>query len=123
MTERPKVLYVDDEEINLEILKLTYRNEFDIVTATSGAEGLALLDAHPDIHVIISDLKMPVMNGLEFIKEVKRNGNNKVCMLLTGFMESEIMLEGFNEELLYRYLMKPFNRKELEKTILEALRR
>ena len=107
MTERPKILYVDDEEINLEILKLTYRNEFEIVTATSGTEGLALLETHPDIHVIISDLKMPVMNGLEFIKEIKRKSNHKVCMLLTGFMESEIMLEGFNKELLFRTSILP----------------
>jgi YesN/AraC family two-component response regulator len=94
-----KILYVDDEAINLELLELTFMNDFRVITAESAREGLELLALNPDIHVIISDLKMPVMNGLDFIKEVKRISPEKVCMLLTGFIESEIMLEGFNQEL------------------------
>jgi len=121
--EKPKVLYVDDEEINLELLKITFQNEFEILTAISAEEGLKLLDQHPHIHVIISDLKMPVMNGLDFIKEIKRKNPQKVCMILTAFMESEVMLEGFNKELIFRYLMKPFSRDELKETIQQALQR
>ncbi len=119
----PKILYVDDEAINLELLQLTFMNEFTVITAESALEGLKLLELHPDIHVILSDLKMPVMNGLEFIKKVKQSHPDKVCMLLTGFMESEIMLEGFNQELIFRYLMKPWNKEELGETIQEALLR
>lgn len=119
----PKILYVDDEVINLELLQLTFMNEFMIVTAESAQEGLKLLELQPDIHVIISDLKMPLMNGLDFIKEVKRMHPDKVCMLLTGFMESEIMLEGFNKELIFRYLMKPWDKEELGETLKEALKR
>ena len=119
----PKVLYVDDEEINLELLKLTFMNEFHIVTASSAAEGFRELESHSDIHVVISDLKMPVMNGLDFIKEIKRRYEEKVCMLLTGFMESEVILEGFNKDLIFRYMMKPWDKEELRETVLEALRR
>lgn len=119
----PKILYVDDEVINLELLQLTFMNEFRIVTAESAQEGLKLLALQPDIHVIISDLKMPIMNGLDFIKEVKGMYPEKVCMLLTGFMESEIMLEGFNKELIFRYLMKPWDKEELGETLKEALKR
>lgn len=121
--EKPKVLYVDDEEINLELLQLTFMNEFNIITAISAEEGLGLLETHPDIHVIVSDLKMPGMNGLDFIKEIKRRSPQKVCMLLTGFLESQVMLEGFNKELIFRYIIKPFDREELKETILEAMRR
>ena len=119
----PKILYVDDEEINLELLQLTFMNEFTVITAESAREGVKLLALNPDIHVVISDLKMPVMNGLDFIKEVKGSDPETVCMLLTGFMESEIMLEGFNKELIFRYLMKPWNKDELGQTIKEALHR
>jgi response regulator RpfG family c-di-GMP phosphodiesterase len=119
----PKVLYVDDEPINLELLQLTFMNELDVKVATSAKQGLGLLESYPDIHVVISDLKMPVMNGLDFIKEVKKRDRSKVCMLLTGFLESEIMLEGFNKELIFRYLMKPWKRNELLETIMEAFRR
>jgi YesN/AraC family two-component response regulator len=118
-----KVLYVDDEYINLDLLRLTFLNEFEIITAESGAEGLDILHADPEIKVVISDLKMPGMDGLEFIREVKSRDPDKVCMLLTGFLESEVMLEGFNQELLFRYLMKPFKKEELKSTILEALNR
>ncbi len=118
-----RILYVDDEPINLELLQLTFLNEFDIITAESAAEGLKLLDLHPEIQVVISDLRMPGINGLDFIKEVKSKNRDRVCMLLTGFMESEVMLEGFNKELIFRYLMKPWSRDELLETILEALLR
>lgn len=119
----PRILYIDDEVINLELLQLTFMNDFEVLIAESAEKGLELLIQNPDIHVLISDLKMPVMNGLDFIKVVKENHPEKVCMLLTGFMESDVMLEGFNKELIFRYLMKPWNKDELKETILEALRR
>jgi len=121
--ELPRILYIDDEVINLELLQLTFMNDFEVLIAESAEKGLKLLAKNPDIHVLISDLKMPVMNGLDFIKVVKKNYPEKVCMLLTGFMESDVMLEGFNKELIFRYLMKPWNKDELKETILEALRR
>jgi two-component system NtrC family sensor kinase len=114
---------VDDEQINLELLELTFMNELEVVTALSGEEGLRLLEEHQDVHVIISDLKMPVMNGLDFIKEIKSRYPEKVCMLLTGFLESEIMMEGFNKELIFRYMMKPWKRDELLENIREAFNR
>jgi len=119
----PKVLYVDDEEINLELLQLTFRNELDVYIAHSGQEGLELLKEHPEIMVIISDLKMGGMNGLEFIKEVKKIDREKVCMLLTGFIESDIMMEGLNKDLIFRYMMKPWKKNELMESIQAALRR
>ncbi|MEN8156336.1 MAG: response regulator [Bacteroidota bacterium] len=119
----PRVLYVDDESINLELLRLTFMNELDVVTATSAGKGLEILESQPDIQVIISDLKMPGMNGLDFIKEVKRENQKRVCMLLTGFMESEVMLEGFNKELIFRYVMKPWKKDKLLDDIREAFKR
>jgi len=123
MSDLPKVLYVDDEEINLELLQLTFRNDLKVYTAISAEEGFRILSQNQDIHVVISDLKMPVMNGLDFIKEVKSRYVDKVCMLLTAFLESEVMLEGFNKELIFRYLMKPWNKDELYQIVLEAYQR
>ena len=120
---KPSILYVDDETINLELLQLTFMNDFEVLTAESARGGLQILEDRPDIHVVISDLKMPVMNGLDFIKAIKEKDATKVCMLLTGFLESEIMMEGFNKELIFRYLMKPWKKDELHTTILDALKR
>ncbi len=120
MSELPKVLYVDDEEINLELLQLTFKNELQIYTAITAQEGLKILSNNQDIHVVITDLKMPDMDGLDFIKEVKSSYGDKDCVLLTAFLESEAILEGFSKELIFRYLMKPWNKDELYSTILEA---
>ena len=121
--ELPRILYVDDEVINLELLQLTFMDDFEVITATSAREGLDQLEMDPDIRVVISDLKMPEMNGLDFIKVVKNQDPGKICMILTGFMESEVLLEGFNKELIFRYLMKPWKKDQLKETILEALTR
>lgn len=119
----PRILYVDDEAINLELLQITFMTDLEVLTATSGKEGLEILESNPDIEVIISDLKMPVMNGLDFIKQVKNKSKEKVCMLLTGYLESDIMLEGFNKELIFRYIKKPWKKEDLMYTINEAFRR
>ena len=121
--EPPPILYVDDEVINLELLQLTFMNDFKVITANSAHDALKLLELHPEIHVILSDLKMPVMNGLDFIKKVKQQYPKKICMLLTAYMESDVMLEGFNKELIFRYIMKPWKKDELKETIQEALNR
>jgi len=119
----PRILYVDDEEINLELLQLTFMNELEVLTATSAKDGLQILDTNQDIEVVISDLKMPEMNGLDFIKEIKKKSQDRTCMLLTGFMESEIMMEGFNKELIFRYIMKPWKKEVLMEAIREGIRR
>jgi response regulator RpfG family c-di-GMP phosphodiesterase len=121
--ELPKILYVDDEVINLELLQITFMNDFNVLVAESAEEGLKLLALNPNINLVISDLKMPGMNGLDFIKKVKQMDQDKICMLLTGFMESDIMMEGFNKELIFRYIMKPWNKNELAETIRAALSR
>ncbi len=121
MEGKRKILYVDDEEINIRLFDLSMRKEFDIVTADSAKMGLKILEKDAQIGVVISDLKMPEMDGLEFIKQIKESNNNIICMLLTGYIESDVMLEGFNKEYIFRYLVKPWNKIQLISTIEEAL--
>ncbi len=113
-------MYVDDEEINIKLFDLSLRKEFDIVTANSAQLGLEILEKDVRIGVVISDLKMPEMDGLELIKRIKEGNNNIICMLLTGYIESEVMLEGFNKEYIFRYLVKPWNKTHLISVIKEA---
>jgi response regulator RpfG family c-di-GMP phosphodiesterase len=120
---KPKILYVDDEQINLDLLKLSFRKEYEIFTALSAQEAYAILEEHPDIRLVISDLKMPEVDGMTFIKAVKAKYHDTICMLLTGFLESEVMLEGFNKELIFRYIVKPWRKDGLLKDIEEALQR
>jgi len=117
---KQKVLYVDDEPINLELLKISFRKEYEVITAMSADDGLEILEKDSDIKLIISDLRMPVMDGYEFIRKVKKKYADKICMLLTGYLESEIMHEKINKDLVFRYIVKPWKKDQLIQSIEEA---
>lgn len=123
MGKKRRILYVDDEEINVSLFNLSFRNEFEVYSAKSAKEGIKILDSQPEICVVISDLKMPEMDGLEFIKFIKGKRPEIVCMLLTGYVESEVMLEGFNKDLLFRYLVKPWKKEKLLESIEDAFKK
>ena len=116
-----KILYVDDEPINLKLFELAFKSQYQVFTALSASRGLEILEEHSGIPLVISDLRMPVMDGLEFIKVIKERYPGKICMLLTAYIESEVMLEGFNKELLFRYITKPWNKEEMADNLEEAL--
>ncbi len=116
---KKKILYVDDEVINLELFKINFRNDFEVIVTDSAVKGLDILKNN-EINVIVSDLKMPHMNGIDFIDRIKKENPNKVCILLTAFMESEVLLRAINEELVYRYIMKPWRKDEFRELLLSA---
>jgi response regulator RpfG family c-di-GMP phosphodiesterase len=114
------ILYVDDEQINLELFKINFEEDYNVIIAESGMLGLQELKKDDEIKVVISDLKMPVMNGLEFITKIKMEWPEKVCIMLTAYAETEVMMKAINEELIYRYLLKPWKRSDLLKVINQA---
>lgn len=119
---KEKILYVDDEKINLDLFKINFRNDFEVILADSAEKGLEILEREP-VKVIISDLKMPGMNGIDFIEQVKQEDPAKVCILLTAFMESDVMLKAINKELVFRYVMKPWRKEELNEILTQAFRK
>lgn len=123
METNRKIIYVDDEQINLELFKINFRNDFEVFIADSALKGLDILAQNNDINVIVSDLKMPHMNGLEFIERIKTENPSKVCILLTAFMESDVMLKAINNELIFRYIMKPWRKDEIKGIIELALKK
>lgn len=114
------ILYVDDEPINLELFKINFRNEYRVLTALSAKEGIEIIKKE-SIPVIISDLKMPEMSGIEFIEYIKTSSPEKVCILLTAYIESDVMLNAINKELVFRYLTKPWRKEEVKAIIELAL--
>lgn len=121
MKKKIGILYVDDEKINLELFALVFKNKFNVITVDSGFEGLEKLEENKDICVVISDMKMPEMNGIEFIKNAKKKFDNLVYFILTGFEITEEIADALNEKLINRYFKKPFNSKEIENTINDVL--
>ncbi|RLD74821.1 MAG: response regulator [Bacteroidetes bacterium] len=121
MENKINILYVDDEELNLQLFATVFKKKFNVITAESGFEGLEKLEENKDICIVISDMKMPEMNGVEFINNAKKKFDNLVYFILTGFEITEEITDALNEKLINKYFKKPFNSKEIENTINEVL--
>ena len=121
MDAKKTLLYVDDEPINLKLFALNFKNKFNVLTAESGAEGYELLKSNPHTAVVISDMKMPGMNGIEFIKLAKKDFPDISYFILTGFDITEEIADALNERLIHKYFRKPFNMKDIESTIQEIV--
>lgn len=119
MSNKPKILYVDDEEMNTTVFQLTFSNVFEVLTADSGAKGIEIFNREPDIKFVISDMRMPAMDGLEFIRSVKNRCAHIPCSILSGYQESPEILNALDNGEIVDYLQKPFNKEEIEQLVLK----
>lgn len=110
--EKVPILYVDDEPINLKLFKLNFDKFFELYVAESGTEGLEILKDH-DIPIIITDYKMPEMNGMEFIDKAKQYKPEFICFLLSAYKESELRSFEINDQLIDGFISKPWKRDEI----------
>ncbi|MDX8338273.1 response regulator [Draconibacterium sp. IB214405] len=117
MNERPKILYVDDEEINTTVFQLTFSNIFEVVTAGSGETGIEVFRADPDIKFVISDMRMPLMSGLEFIREIKTYSANIPCTIMSGYQQGPEITEAIAKGEIVDYMTKPFNKRAIEQLV------
>lgn len=116
------LLLVDDEENILAALQRVLRREpYAVLTATSGAEGLALLAAH-QVDVVISDQRMPGMTGTDFLRRVKEAYPETVRIVLSGYTELKSVTDAINEGAIYKFLTKPWDDDHLRANVTEAFR-
>ena len=116
---KPKILCVDDDRNLLEGIRLQLRRTYEVIVAESGAEGLEMLTEHADTNVVISDMRMPEMDGADFLSRVKVQAPNAIRVLLTGFSDYEAAVRAVNEGEIFRFLSKPCQPEEL-KAVLAA---
>ncbi|PYF76571.1 hybrid sensor histidine kinase/response regulator [Pedobacter nutrimenti] len=114
-----RVLYIDDEDHNLQAFKASFRRQYEIYTANSASEGLKILENVP-VHVIIADQKMPGTTGVEFFKSIIHTYPDPVRILLTGYTDIEALADAINHGDIYRYITKPWNDLELHNSIKNA---
>lgn len=121
----PKILYVDDEVENLDAFALSFLHDYEVLTAQSGAEALALLAkealSESPVALVISDQRMPEMSGVDFLEQVSQHYPDVVKMLLTGYSDIQVAIECINRVGLYRFLTKPWKKQELKASITQAL--
>lgn len=126
MTDAPTppvtVLLVDDEENILRALqRLLMDEEFEVLTAASGEQGLAVLRDAENVGLIISDQRMPGMNGAEFLSRSRELAPDALRILLTGYSDINATIEAINIGGAYRYISKPWNDEDLVQTIRDAV--
>lgn len=118
---RHTVLCVDDEVNILQSLKrLLRKEEFDLLTASSGREGLEVLEKN-EVHLVMSDQRMPEMNGTEFLAEIKEKYPEVIRIILTGYTEVDAITESINRGHIYKFFLKPWNDENLKLEIRKAL--
>jgi DNA-binding NtrC family response regulator len=114
------VLYVDDEVNNLNSFKASFRRDFEVFTAISAKEGRKILDT-TEIGVIITDHRMPVMTGIEFLESIINIYPDTIRILLTGFADINAVMDAVNRGQVYKYIVKPWQNDELKMYILNAM--
>ncbi len=114
------VLYVDDEVNNLNSFKAAFRRDFEVFTAISAKEGRKILDS-TEIGVIITDHRMPVMTGIEFLESIIQAYPDTIRILLTGFADINAVMDAINRGHVYKYLVKPWQNDELKMYIINAM--
>jgi class 3 adenylate cyclase len=114
--QKTSVLFVDDEENNLLSFRAAFRRSYNVLTANSGEKGLELLRKE-EIPIIITDQRMPEMTGVQFLEKVKSEYPDTIRMILTGFSDIEAVIESINLGQVYRYILKPWDGKELQMVI------
>ena len=114
------VLYVDDEINNLNSFKAAFRRDFNIYTAQSAKEGRKVLESE-EIGVIITDQRMPVETGIEFLESILPIYPDTIRILLTGFSDINAVMGAINRGQMYKYLVKPWQDDELKMYIQNAL--
>jgi CheY-like chemotaxis protein len=120
MDKSKKILYIDDDQINVELFEINFSEKYDVVCGASGNEGLNLLEETTDIKIIITDMKMPGMSGIDFIKKAREKFSDKIFFLLTGYNITSDIQNALDAGLIQQCFCKPFNKSEIETSIEKA---
>jgi signal transduction histidine kinase/FixJ family two-component response regulator len=114
------ILYVDDEVENLRIFELTFRRQFGIYTATSGEEGLEILNTKP-VAVVLSDHRMPGMTGTEFLARVAEIDPKTIRIMVTAYGDAETLQDAINNGSIYHFIPKPWNPDDVRATLIRGI--
>lgn len=115
-----KLLVVDDESDNLDLLYRTFRREFKVFKADSGMNALKLLAQEGEMAIIISDQRMPGMNGTEFLRKTADEFPDTIRILLTGYTDVEDLVEAINAGKVFKYITKPWSPEKLKMVVAQA---
>jgi CheY-like chemotaxis protein len=117
-----QVLFVDDEPQVLEGIQRTMHKKFAIQTASGGEDALKMLQTQGPFALVVSDMRMPGMNGVQFLAKVRVQSPDSVRMILSGQADLQATVEAVNEGHIYRFLSKPCSSEHLLDAIVDGLK-
>jgi DNA-binding NtrC family response regulator len=120
MSTRASVLFVDDEERIVNLLRIMFRSTYDVSVATSGPDAIKLMKSRK-FHVVVSDQRMPGMSGIELLSHVAKESPNTVRMLLTGYSDLAAIVGSVNDGEVFRFLNKPWNQADIRQSMADAV--
>ena len=122
MTEKPRILVVDDEKIVCDMSRICFTNEgYDVTTFTDSTQARAALETET-FDVIITDLKMKEVDGIELLEYAKEKNPDTKVILLTAFGTLETAVEAFHKQA-FDYFTKPVTIRDLQESVRRALGR
>jgi GAF domain-containing protein/class 3 adenylate cyclase/two-component SAPR family response regulator len=121
VNSKPKILVVDDEPDNLDLLYRTFYRDYKVLRANSGPAALELLGKEGEVAVIISDQRMPMMSGTEFLSLTATQYPDIIRIILTGYTDVEDLVEAINSGKVFKYVTKPWEAEELKAVVSQAL--
>jgi serine phosphatase RsbU (regulator of sigma subunit)/CheY-like chemotaxis protein len=118
--DKLKLMVVDDEPDNLELLYRTFRRDFQVFKASNALSAIDILDKEGEMAVIISDQRMPEMNGTEFLSLTVERFPDTIRILLTGFTDVEDLVDAINSGQVFKYITKPWKPERLKAVVEQA---
>jgi len=120
VSDKIKILYVDDEPDNLVGFKASLRFHYQVITAVNVPQALACLNNHPDIKIVFCDQRMPDKTGVEFFEEIRISYPLPVRILITAYTDVESIIDAINRGNIFRFVKKPWTEADIISAIEEA---
>lgn len=122
MCKNERILFVDDDTIVLRVLRRSMEDDYDVETAESGFKALEILRTTAPISCVVSDMRMPMMDGVELVNKISKEWPGIPCIILTGNQDEESERRAIEEKNVFRLMNKPSPRGEIIDAIESALR-
>lgn len=116
-----KILYVDDEPVNLSNFSMVFEDEFTILTASSGEEALKIFRDQKDISIVVADQRMPGMSGVELLERLRNHDPETIRIIITGYTDAADIVDAINRGYVYQYILKPWREDPLRITLQRAI--
>ncbi len=120
-TQRPTLLVVDDEPEVLHSVHDLFRLDYRMLTCERGTDALKLLESPEDIHVVMSDQRMPGMTGVEVLRHAKRLRPEATRLMFTAYADIKAVVDAINQGSVFRYITKPWDPDELQTLVRQAV--